>query len=297
MLAHERTERRVRDIDHGDHLCLAFADDDQQRRVVTAYLADGLERGERVLYFADQCAPESVLGWLSAAGISTGPALRKGRLVVTTADESYLASGTFDADDMVTALRQEVRDSLAAGYTGFRVSGEMGWALRDVPGADRLSTYETEVNAVFAGQKASAVCQYDARRFTPEQLDAFDRCHPGAVEEPPLHEDGALRLIPSFHEGHRTLRVVGSVDHRTTRVLAAALETALAWPGDVRVDTTDMEFIDLAGVRALARCAAGLEPGRRLHVVELAPLLCQVIGMVGFDETSALVVSPRKAHA
>ncbi|MFH8799263.1 MEDS domain-containing protein [Streptomyces sp. NPDC017936] len=284
-------------MDHGDHLCLAFADDDEQRRVVTAYLSAGLERGERVMYFADQSAPVDVLGWLSASGTDPEPALRRGQLVVTTADDSYLAAGSFDVDGMVTALRHEVRDSLAAGYTGFRVSGEMGWALRAVPGADQLGTYETKVNTVFAGQKASAVCQYDARRFTAEQLDAFDRCHPGAVEAQPLHDDGTLRLVPSFREGRRTLRVAGSVDHRTTQALAAALRTALTWPGDIQVDMTDLEFIDLAGVRVLARCAARLEPGRRLHVRELAPLLCQVIGMVGFDETAALVVTAREATA
>ncbi|MER7490295.1 MEDS domain-containing protein [Streptomyces sp. NPDC126497] len=295
MLTRERTERPVRDVDHGDHLCLAFTDDDERRRVVTAYVSTGLERGERIMYFADRSAPADVVGWLSASGTDPGPALEKGQLVVTTADESYLAAGSFDADGMVTALRHEVRDSLAAGYTGFRVSGEMSWALRAVPGADRLGTYETEVNTVFAGQRASAICQYDARLFTAEQLDAFDLCHPGAVEAQPLHDDGALRLIPSFSEGRRTLRVVGSVDHRTTQALAAALRTALAWPGDIRVDMTDLEFIDLAGVRVLVRCAEGLEPGRRLHVRELAPLLCQVIGMVGFDETEALVVTARKA--
>ncbi|MEW2265398.1 MEDS domain-containing protein [Streptomyces sp. NPDC047853] len=284
-------------MDHGDHLCLAFADDDEQRRVVTAYLSAGIERGERVMYFADQCAPADVVGWLSGAGIDPGPALEKGQLVVTTADETYLASGSFDADDMVTVLEREVRDSLAGGYTGFRVSGEMGWALRAVPGADRLGEYETKVNSVFVGQKASAICQYDARRFTSAQLDGFDRCHPGAVEAQPLHDDGTLRLVPTFHDGHRALRVAGSIDHRTTHALAAALDTAVSWPGDLRVDMTELEFIDLAGVRALSRRAAGLEPGRRLHVVELAPLLCQVITMVGFDETPALVVTPRRATA
>ncbi|GAA4811884.1 MEDS domain-containing protein [Streptomyces ziwulingensis] len=297
MITYEGTERRVEDVDHGDHLCLPFADDAEQRRVATGYLAAGLRRGERVMYFADRSAPQDVLAWLSGAGIDPRPALDSGRLVVTTAAESYLASGTFDADAMVAALRREVGDSLAAGHTGFRVSGEMGWALDPVPGADRLAEYETKVGAVFAGHRASAVCQYDARRFSPEQLDTLGRCHLGAVEQEPLHSDGTLRLVPSFPQGRRTLRVVGSVDHRTTDALARALAAMTRWPGDLRVDMRELEFIDLAGVRVLARAAAALGEGRRLHVVELAPLLCQVIGMVGFDTTPALIVTAREVPA
>ncbi|MFJ9736689.1 STAS domain-containing protein [Streptomyces sp. NPDC101166] len=64
---------------------------------------------------------------------------------------------------------------------------------------------------------------------------------------------------------------MGSVDHRNTGTLAAALETTPASPGDVRVDMRELEFIGLAGVRALARAAARLEDGRLLNVVELAP--------------------------
>ncbi|WP_225638800.1 MEDS domain-containing protein [Streptomyces solaniscabiei] len=297
MITYERADRQVQDMDHGDHLCLAFADDAAQRRVVTSYLTSGLDRGERVMYFADQRAPREVLDWLTTAGTDPRPALDKGQLVVTTAEDSYLAAGSFDPDGMVAALQQEVRDSLTAGYSGFRVSGEMGWALRPVPGAELLADYETKVNQVFAGRPASAVCQYDARRFTPEQLDHLHGCHPGEVEAEPLHHDSTLRLVPSFRHGHRSLRVVGSVDHRTTRALADALETAMSWPGDIQVDMRELEFIDLSGVRALAHAAARLEGDRRLHVVELAPLLCQVIGMVGFDETPALVVTARETLA
>ncbi|MFG3100662.1 MEDS domain-containing protein [Streptomyces sp. NPDC048182] len=297
MIAHAGAERRVQDMGHHDHLCLAYGDDAEQRRVVAAYLTEGLRRGERVMYFADTSAPAEVLGWLAGSGTDPGPALATGQLAVTTADESYLAAGSFDPDAMVAGLWQEVEASLAAGYTGFRVSGEMGWALRDVPGAERLAEYETKVNAVFAGGPASAICQYDTRRFSAEQLAAFHGCHPGEVEPEPLYADGTLRLVPSFRGGRRTLRVVGSVDYRTCDALAAALETALHWPGDVRVDMSGLEFIDLGGVRVLAHAAARLEAGRRLRVGELAPLLCQVIGMVGFADVPALVVTARGAGA
>ncbi|MER5873587.1 MEDS domain-containing protein [Streptomyces sp. NPDC002044] len=294
MTARADRERRVQDMAHGDHLCLAFADDAEQRRVVTAYLSAGLELGERVLYFADRRDPREVLSWLGSAGTDPRRALASGQLDVTTAGKSYLAAGSFDAEAMASSLGQEVRDSLTAGYRGFRVSGEMGWALRDVPGTDQLERYERRVTEVFAGQPASAICQYDARRFGPRALDAFDRCHPGAVEPDALYAAPGLRLVPGFRAGQRSLRVVGTVDYRATDAFAAALETTLDWPGDVWVDMSALEFIDLAGVRALAHAAGRLPADRRLHVVDLAPLLCQVVGMVGWDETPSLIVTARE---
>ncbi|MEU7096884.1 MEDS domain-containing protein [Streptomyces longwoodensis] len=287
----------VQDIGRGDHVCLAFADDAEQRHVLSQYLADGLRQGERVLYFADRNAPDEVLGWLAAVGIDPGPLISRGQLAVTTADDSYLASGTFDPDAMVAVLRQEVDASLAAGYTGFRVSGEMGWALREVPGADRLAEYETKVNAVFAEGRSSAVCQYDARLFGPDELHGFDRCHPSAAELRSLYQDARLRLVPAFRSGHHALRVIGTVDHQGTATLAAALETLLGRPGDLYVDMGELEFIDLAGVRALAHAADRMAAGRRLHVVNLAPLMAQVVRLVGFDEIPALSVDTAEATA
>ncbi|MFQ6143115.1 MEDS domain-containing protein [Streptomyces seoulensis] len=284
-------ERLVEEADQGDHLCLAFADDAEQRRVATAYVLGGLERGERVMYFADGRAPEQVLGWLREAGADPAPALERGQLVVTTADDSYLAVGPFDPDAMVATLHREVADSLAAGYTGFRVSGEMGWALRDVPGADRLGEYETKVNEVFAGGPASAICQYDARRFDADALAAFDGRHPGAVAPEPLYSSGLLRLAPSFRAGRRALRVVGDVDYQSAAALAAALETAMGWPGDITVDMSGLDFIDLAGVRALVQTAERLSEGRRMHIVELTPMLRHVMHVVGWDRIPALTVN------
>lgn len=297
MIPSSARERTADEAGHSDHLCLTFADEAEQRRVVTSYLLGGLERGERVMYFADQNTPQQVLGWLREAGTDPWRALDRAQLTVTTADDSYLAEGFFDPDTMVAALTREVADSLEAGYTGFRVSGEMGWARRDIPGAERLAEYETKVNDVFAGHRASAICQYDARLFDAAALDEFDRSHPGAVQQEPLYTSSLLRLIPSFRRGQRSLRVVGDVDYHSSRALAAALETALDWPGDITVDMSGLQFIDLAGVRALVRTAEWLPAGRRLHVADLDPMLSRVLHVVGWDRIPGLTVTASEVPA
>ncbi|MFK0181716.1 MEDS domain-containing protein [Streptomyces xanthochromogenes] len=297
MSANRTRERPIDDVGHGDHLCLAFADDAEQRRVVTSYLQVGLDRGERVLYFADQNTPGQVLNWLREAGTDPAAALDSGQLTVTTADDSYLADGPFDADAMVTALHKEVSDCLAAGYTGLRVSGEMSWALRDIPGADRLDEYERKVNAVFAGHAASAICQYDARRFDAASLHSFDRRHPAIVAPHPLFTSPSLDLVPSLRNGQQALRVIGDVDYHSFQAFSSALESILDWPGDLTVDMNSLQFIDLAGMRALVRTAERLRAGRRLHVVDLDPMLCEVMHVVGWDQIPSLSVTAREALA
>jgi anti-anti-sigma regulatory factor len=272
-----------------------YFDDTEQRRVVTAYVRAGLGRGERVLYIADERAPREVLGWLHEDGVDTAAVLATGQLSVTTAATSYLASGAFDALAMARALRSEVSHSLSAGVAGGRVRGEMGWALRDVPGADQLGTYETAVNEAFSGQSASAVCQYDARQFSAAALDDLQRRHPAAVELAPLHLSSRLRIVPAFRGGRRTLRLVGTVDHNTVDALAGALEAVLTWPEDIWVDMGELEFIDLAGLRALSHAAGRLPAGRRMHMTNLAPLLCRVVDLVGFNNIPSLTVTPRDA--
>ncbi|MDX6742777.1 MEDS domain-containing protein [Actinocorallia sp. A-T 12471] len=292
MTAQGLRERQVSDLRHGDHLCLAFADESERRDVLTSYLSTGLERGERLLYYAERSAPETVTGWLRDAGVDPAPVVADGRLKIVPVAASLLAAGRFDPDATVATIEREVADSLAAGHAGLRLTGEMDWALRDVPGADGLPDFEERVGALVAGRRATALCQYDVRRFDADRLTVADRVHPAAATVPALHEDAVLQLHPVLRDGRRELRVAGTVDYRNVVVLADALYKAAGWPGDVRLDMSALEFIDLAGVRAIAQFASWLEPGRKLRVNDLAPRLCHMVRLVGWDEEPSIVVRP-----
>ncbi|MGP3637745.1 hypothetical protein ACTU45_31170 [Streptomyces sp. 24-1644] len=53
---------------------------------------------------------------------------------------------------------------------------------------------------MFAGKPASAICQYAARQFSPEQLRMFEQCHPAAVELHPWYSFSVLSIAPAFRE-------------------------------------------------------------------------------------------------
>ncbi|MFB9719388.1 MEDS domain-containing protein [Planobispora longispora] len=286
--------RQVKDVRLGDHLCLAFAHEAEQREVASAFVTAGLERGERVLYFTDGPTGDRVRRWLEESGVDVAEAMATGRLGIRSAEDTYLAAGRFDPDAMIDALREEVDRSLAAGFAGFRVSGEMGWALRGMAGAERLEEYERRVTALFDEGVSAAICLYDTRVFPADRLSALIGSHPGRVQMNALVHEGPLRVIPSFDPaGSRVLRVAGAIDHDSATAWSAALRGAIGGNGlggDLQIDMSELEFIDVAGLRALVRTAGELEDGRRLRVTRLAPRLNEIVRLVGWDQTTGLII-------
>ncbi|WP_443041100.1 MEDS domain-containing protein [Streptomyces sp. B21-102] len=82
-----------------------------------------------------------------------------GELLVRGADrlgeELARVTGEFqhgeDGGDVLGLVAQVCLGSLVAGYSGLRVSGEMGWILPDAAGVERLTEYEANIHALFAG--------------------------------------------------------------------------------------------------------------------------------------------------
>jgi len=65
-----------------------------------------------------------------------------------------------------------------AGFSGSRASGEMSWALKGIPGSDRILEYESLLNAVKDEFPHSGMCQYDARLFDGATLLKVLQVHP-----------------------------------------------------------------------------------------------------------------------
>jgi anti-anti-sigma factor len=276
--------RQVRKVRLGDHLCLPFSSDDEQREVLTTYILDGLARGERIIYYAGRTAPEEIGSWLAATGVDTDRIVDEGRLEI----RPHLFNGRFEPDVVITTLWGEVRQTRDAGYPGLRVSSEMTSDLRPVADERALIEYENRLARVFDSGELAAICQYDRRLFDQAAVTGVIACHPRVVQIDPLHDDHRLRITPTFDP--RGLRVAGDVDLTTSGALASTLRLAANWPGpDVYIDLGELEFIDVAGVRAIVRAAAALQPGRHLVVQRLAPALRKVFEIVGWDRVPGLL--------
>ena len=174
-------EAQLQRLQPGDHLCCIYRTGEEHRALVTAFVRQGLERGEKILYIVDAHTSREVLGYLERVGVDADSCLETGRLVILDADASYLRDGRFDPDGMIALLRGETERALAEGYGALRVTGEMTWALRGMEGSDRLMEYEAKLNRFLPSSRCLAICQYDRNRFGAGVLLDVLSTHPIAV--------------------------------------------------------------------------------------------------------------------
>jgi len=171
----------IADLKPGDHLCCIYETEKEHRVVLTPFLRQGLERGEKVLYIVDARTTKAILGYLQDGGLDAEPYLADGQLAILTRDDTYMPEGIFDPERMVALLRAEAERALDEGYPALRVTGEMTWALRGLPSSEWLIEYETRLKEFFPGSKCMGLCQYDRRRFDPAVLLGVLHTHPTAI--------------------------------------------------------------------------------------------------------------------
>jgi len=175
------TLRTLTELEPGDHVCCIYETEEEHRALLTPFLRQGLERGEKVIYIVDPHTAEIIKGYLQDDGMEVEPYLASGQMSILSVDDAYMPDGVFEPDAMITLLRSETERALAQGYTTLRVTGEMSWALRGLSGSERLIEYEAKLNEFFPSSKCIAICQYDKQRFESEVLLDVLATHPIAV--------------------------------------------------------------------------------------------------------------------
>ncbi|MFD0688243.1 STAS domain-containing protein [Actinomadura fibrosa] len=103
--------------------------------------------------------------------------------------------------------------------------------------------------------------------------------------------DSALLRIASG-TGSSWLRVTGDVDVSNAPALTRALHAVRdRTPGDLHADLGGVEFIDVAGLRALIDGADDLaEDGRLLVLHSVPPHIDRLFRLIGWDETPGLLL-------
>jgi MEDS: MEthanogen/methylotroph, DcmR Sensory domain len=162
----------------GTHMCLIYSDDLERRTIIGKFMESGLRAKEKVAYFADAMKPEEVRAWLQNMGVELPD---NDGFSIGDAANTYCSSGAFVPEIMLQTLRKFYGQAINEGYPNARVSGEMAWALRGIPGSDRLMEYEALVNEVMVTHPVTAICQYDASRFSGATILDVLKVHPMMV--------------------------------------------------------------------------------------------------------------------
>jgi hypothetical protein len=167
-----------RNLPAGTHMCMIFQDETERRRIIGKFIGTGLATGEKVAYFADVMTKEEIIDWLKGMDINVTDELASNHLHVQDTLTAYCPGGKFVVEDMLGRLKAFYDESVEQRYRQARVSGEMSWALRGLPGSDRLMEYEAWVNVVLRTHPLSAICQYDANKFSGALIMDALKVHP-----------------------------------------------------------------------------------------------------------------------
>jgi len=172
----ERVSAAIEQIGPADHVCTLYEQRDEEVAIAVSYIRTGLDRGELCVSVVDD-GGESILNGLASAGVDIDAEMRKGRLEFF---EKPLAQG-LQTLDMLRKIEQFASESRKAGHAGFRIVGEMSWALNGDLKA--LAEFEARLNLnrVWERHACAGLCQFDMRRFTPETLRDMIIVHPLVV--------------------------------------------------------------------------------------------------------------------
>ncbi|MFI9582493.1 STAS domain-containing protein [Streptomyces sp. NPDC052236] len=92
------------------------------------------------------------------------------------------------------------------------------------------------------------------------------------------------------------LRIEGVVDLRTHRHLRTALDVIAPTDGDLQLELSRLEYLDIGGLRMLISFAGTRDEGHHVELTGLAPHLRNVIALVGWDETPGLRLGAHRAN-
>jgi hypothetical protein len=121
---------------------------------------------------------------------------------MTTVRETYFPNGSFEPDAMLARLRASYEEAIAAGHAGARFAGEMTWALRGIPGSDRIIECESRINDLVKEAPMTVMCQYDLRQFDGATMFDVLSVHPIMIVGGHILRNPFYRHAPGSH-GHR----------------------------------------------------------------------------------------------
>jgi hypothetical protein len=162
----------------GTHMCLIYTSEEERNHVISKFIDSGLKSGEKVAYFCDETTTENSKKWLSEKGVDFSAVKKAGQFTVAKTSDVYYPTGKFVPELMLDNLSAFHNSACEQNFPASRITGEMCWATRGVPGSERLMEYESQGKVFLAKYPVTVVCQYDATRFDGATLLECLKVHP-----------------------------------------------------------------------------------------------------------------------
>jgi hypothetical protein len=177
-------------LEPGDHICALYVSQGERDQIMLPFLRAGLRAGHKCFCIVDSSPTCQVLEDLGD-DTATLAALSEHQLELFTAGETYLRTRPFSTEGILDFLRENVPVAAAEGdYAFSRITGEMPWALHDLPDErEEFFRYEAELNRFTPNHPQAILCLYDLGHFGGGILLDLLRTHPKLVVSGQLVEN------------------------------------------------------------------------------------------------------------
>ncbi len=165
-------------LDETRHVCAFVNSRDQEHLALDPFVSEGVERGDKLVYFVDSGERANLVHHLRHLGLDMPQLIEHGRCEIRTWAETYLCGGHFDPDAMLGVLE----DLLGSREKPrIRLIADMGWAAQEPAFNDRLIEFEARANFVHADNVHAVICVYDLATFGADVVIDVLRTHPMAL--------------------------------------------------------------------------------------------------------------------
>lgn len=242
-------------------MCWAYDDPAEFFSTVAVYVSGGLRSGQRVACYLSAARQDAAIEQLRGTVPGFDGAVETGALILGSFEDSYVSDEGFDADARLDGYASMVDGAINDGFTALRVLGDAHPALEKTAGTDVWAAYELRADLLAARKPLTALCTYDLHECGPDALRLVRSLH-GTPET--NDEDSVLgfRLRAAARGG---VAVAGEVDSFSAAVVGGVLVKAVVDVPDAVIDVAALEFVDAAGMRALARALKAVPGSPRIR--------------------------------
>ncbi len=181
------------------HACLIYSSEQQRRSIIEKFIIAAAQDHDRVEYFYDEWPVEEIRQCFSRYDVNIEALEKNTQIRFLETAKAYHPKGFFSADLMWQSLCELYQQGIADGFNGVRLSGEMSWSLKSVPGSEQLIKYESGINRLLDAHPMLIICQYDANRFDGATLMNVLQVHPymivqGRLVNNPYYEEFSVSI-------------------------------------------------------------------------------------------------------
>lgn len=165
-------------LPRGPHICQIYTSSEERRNAVCEFIRNALETGEQTFCISERPTDDILGEYLAGTGISLDRASQSGQYHACDNHDFYLRDGVFDPQYLVARWGSFLHAARDQGSPAL-------WAVADVlpelgclHGGTQLIIYESKLEGWLQSNRATILCQDDARAFDACGIMNVLRVHP-----------------------------------------------------------------------------------------------------------------------